>query len=65
MIRLCDILSRSNIAVRSYDPDTVFRYMCTVTLTLEILPWPKVMAHHWVMESNCVNYKQIQQSEKL
>ena len=34
--QLFEILSRSNVAVRSYDPDTDFGYMCTVTLTLEI-----------------------------
>ena len=31
--QLCEILSRSNLAVRSYVPDTDFQYMCTVTLT--------------------------------
>ena len=34
--QLCEILSRSNFAVRSYGPDTDFGYVCTVTLTLEI-----------------------------
>ena len=34
--QLCEILSRSNLAVRSYGPDTDFRYMFTVTLTSEI-----------------------------
>ena len=29
----CEILSRSNLAVRSNDPDTDFGYVCTVTLT--------------------------------
>ena len=97
MIRLCEILSRSNIAVRSYGPDTVlgmcalwpwpwryvlgsrswhtlgswitivwniiqiqlgidFGYVCTVTLTLEIWPWIKVMTHHWVRNNKCVKY---------
>ena len=32
----------------SYGPNTDFRYVCTVTLTLEI--WP------WVMDNNCVKY---------
>ena len=31
--QLCEI-SRSNLAVRSYGPDTDFQYMCTVTLAL-------------------------------
>ena len=34
--QLCEILSRSNMAVRSYGPDTDFGYVGTVTLTLEI-----------------------------
>ena len=34
--QLCEILSRSNLAIGSYCPDTDFRYMCTVTLTLEL-----------------------------
>ena len=31
--------------MRSYGPDTDFQYVCTVTLTLEIWPWVKVMTH--------------------
>ena len=46
------------LAVRSYGPDTDFQYMCTVTLTLEIWPWVKVMTHPWVMDINCVKYYQ-------
>ena len=34
--QLCEILSRSNMAVRSYDPDTDFGYVCTLILTLEV-----------------------------
>ena len=34
--QLCEILSRSNMEVRSYGPDTEFRYVCTATLTLEV-----------------------------
>ena len=37
--QLCEILSRSNLAMRSYGPDTDFQYVCTVTLTLESWPW--------------------------
>ena len=33
---LCEILSRSNMAVRSYGPDTELGYVCTVTLTFEV-----------------------------
>ena len=33
---LCEILSRSNLTVRRYGPDTDFGYVCTVTLTLEM-----------------------------
>ena len=34
--QLCVIISRSNMAVKSYGPDTGIGYVCTVTLTLEI-----------------------------
>ena len=34
--QLCEILTRSNLAVRSYVPDTDFGYVHTVTLTLEM-----------------------------
>ena len=34
--QFCERLSSSNMAVRSYGPDTDFVAMCTVTLTLEI-----------------------------
>ena len=34
--QLCDILSRSNLAVRNYGPDTDLGYVRTVTLTLDI-----------------------------
>ena len=33
---LCAVLSRPNMAVRSYVPDTDLGYVCIVTLTLEI-----------------------------
>ena len=33
--QLCVILSRSNLAVRSYGPDTDYGYVCTLTLTSE------------------------------
>ena len=54
--QLCEILSRSNLAVRSYGPDTDFGYVCMVTLTLEIWPCVTVMTHPWVMDNNCVKY---------
>ena len=54
--QLCEILSRSNLAARSYGPNTDFQYVCTVTLTLEIWPWVKVMTHPGVMDNNCVKY---------
>ena len=53
---MCEILSRSNLAVKSYGPDMDFRYMCTATLTLEIWPLVKVMTHPWAMDNNCVKY---------
>ena len=52
--QLCEIISRSDKGVRSYGQDTDFQYVCTVTLTLEIWPWVKVMTHPWVMDNNCV-----------
>ena len=54
--QLCEILSRSNMAMRSYGPDTEFVYVCTVTLTLDIWLWVKVMTYPWVMDNNCVKY---------
>ena len=52
--QLCEILSRSNLTVRSYGSDTDFQYVCTVTFTLETWPWINVMKHPWVMDNNCV-----------
>ena len=54
--QLCEILSRSNMAVRSYGPDMDFGYVCTVTLTLEEWPWVKVMIHPSAMDNNCEKY---------
>ena len=54
--QLCEILSRSNMTVKSYGPDIDFVYKCTVTLALEIWPWVKVMTHPWVMDNNCVKF---------
>ena len=54
----CEILSRSNFAVRSNGPDTDFRYVYTVTLTLEIWLSVKLMTRPWVMDNNCVKYHQ-------
>ena len=54
--QLCETLSRSNMAVRSFGPDMDIGYACTATLTLKIWPWVKVMTHPWVMNNNCVKY---------
>ena len=54
--QLCETLSTSNMAFRSYSPDTDFWYVCTVTMTLKIWTWVKVMTHPCVMENNCVKY---------
>ena len=55
---LCEILSRSNLA-RSYGPDTGFGiHVSTVTLTLEIWSWCKVITHPWVMGNKCEKYYQ-------
>ena len=64
--QVCEILSRSNLAVRSYGLDTDFGNVSTVTLTMELWPWVKtltleiwawvkVMTHPWVMDK-CVKY---------
>ena len=37
-------------------PGHEFGYVCTVTLTLEVWPWLKVMTYPWVMDNNCVKY---------
>ena len=34
--QLCEIISRSNLAVRSYGPDTDYGYVCTLTLTSDM-----------------------------
>ena len=53
----CKILSRSNMAVRSWGPDTILDvHVCNVTLTLEKWPWVTIMKHPWVIDSNCVKY---------
>ena len=54
--QLCEILSRFNLAVRSYGPDTDFGNMCTVTFNLEIWPWVKVVTRTWIMDNNCAKY---------
>ena len=51
-----EVFSWSKLAVKNCCPDTNFRYACTMTLTLEIQPWVKVMTHPWVMDNNCVKY---------
>ena len=60
----CEILSKSNLTLRSYGPDTDFWYGCT--MTSEIWPWVKVMTHPWSWTTIVCNIIQIQQSsEKL
>ena len=54
--QLCEILSRSNLAVRSFRPDTYIWYVSTVILALEVWPWVEVMTHPWVMDTNCLKY---------
>ena len=48
---MCEILSRSNMTVKIYGPDTDFGYMCTVTLTLEIWPWIKNLIQYWAIDN--------------
>ena len=54
--QLREILLRSNMAAKSYGPETNFWYVCTLTLTCEKRPGLKVMTHPWVMDNNCVQY---------
>ena len=60
--QVCELLSRSNFAVRSYGPGTDFRYNWTVTLTLVIRPCNcvQVMTHPGVMDNKCETYILIQ-----
>ena len=44
------------IKIQLFSTDTDFRYVRTVTLTLEIWTWVKVMTHPWDMDTNCVQY---------
>ena len=53
--QLCELLSRSNLTVRSKCQDKDIGYMCT--LTLEIWPWDKVMTHPLVMDNDSANYE--------
>ena len=54
--QLCEILSKSDFKVESYGTDKDYGYVCTVTLTLEIWLWFKVMTHLWVEDNNRVKY---------
>ena len=59
MIWLCDILSRSNLAVRSYGLDRVLGMtLCALWHCPRTWPLVKVMTHAWVMDSNCLEYYQ-------
>ena len=62
--QLCEIfISRSNLIVRGYGPDTYFEYVCTVTWTwgfgdMTLGQGHLVVKHPWVMDNNCVkNYQ--------
>ena len=46
--RFCALLSRSNMAVRSYGPDTDLGHLYTMTLTFEVCSWVKVMTGSWI-----------------
>ena len=54
--QISEVSSQSNLTIKSYGPDTDFWYVWTVTLTLEIWLWVKVMTHPQVMDINCVKY---------
>ena len=44
------------LTVMRYDPDTDFGHVGTVTLTLEIWHWVKVMTYPWVIDYKYVHY---------
>ena len=56
--KICEILSRSKMAVRNKGLGTDYCYLCTVTLSLEICLWsmPWHILRSLVMNNNCVNY---------
>ena len=61
--QFCELLSRSNLALKSYGPDTDFQslwpghgFPVCLTLTLVIWPWVKVITHPWAMDNKCVKY---------
>ena len=43
------------MAMRSYGPDRILG-VCTVTSTLDICPWVKVMTYSLVIDNKCVKY---------
>ena len=55
-------MSKTNLTVRSYDPDTDLCYVCTVTLTLEIPVWHwiKIMTHPWIIWEQIIVWKIVQ-----
>ena len=53
--QLCEILSRSSMAVKSYGPDT--HILLCVHFDLDLGgPCIKVIQHTWVMDNDCVKY---------
>ena len=53
------ILFRSNFAVRSFVPETDFRYMCTVTLTFAIWPWVNIRPWVKVITQTLCHWQQL------
>ena len=63
---MCEILSLSNMAERSYGPDTDFECVSNVTLTFEIQHWVKAMTHPESWTTNVWNIIKIKPcSEEL
>ena len=54
--QMFEILSRTNMTVKSYCPYTYFGYVYTVTSPLKVWTLVKVMTHPMVMYNNCVKY---------
>ena len=49
--QLCEILSTSNMAVKTYGPDMDFEYEYVRDMTLG-----QVMTHPWIIDNSCVKY---------
>ena len=54
--QLCEILSRSNMAVRSYGKDMHFLVYVNCDIDFEGFTLGEFMTNPWAMHNNCVKY---------